>query len=394
MREEEFKKELTYNRPPKKMFKSTANIQHIEEIKEDGSEEYEQVSQALQRNNRDDLSSSLSDYEDSEPSENEQNFNKEFEEFQVDGIYEGHTIEQWEDLFKITDFPILVEYFTDHYELPIIRPNDGDLTEHCALVMRGINIFRYNPSLIRILVFQAIIPEKCYTFMMESGHVVKIKKAKLDGLYRFFKDIQALNREYPEQECFRAPLNYDENLQSCAADHSRDVCSSDVSGQYNSLCETFYERLKGFIKDPDFAPGFANELTIAFPTTSVVEILTLLIIEYYDELLNPEYKLFGCHTHKRVYPNHTAVATVCTVMNEYVKKDDWHPLEGTPSKETNLSAGKTNFSTASPGSRTYLFMSKTLEGYYEKKDELAIQGEYEMLAEELKKKRQNEYDRL
>ena len=58
------------------------------------------------------------------------NFKIEFNSYQVNKKYEGLTLKEWEEIFKITDFPILIEYFNERYNLPVINPIIEGISEH------------------------------------------------------------------------------------------------------------------------------------------------------------------------------------------------------------------------------------------------------------------------
>ena len=113
----------------------------------------------------------------------ENDFEIEFDKYNLNGKYEGHDLDEWEEIFNITEYPILVEYFTEYYDLPRLMPSVEGISEHTALIMRSINIFRYNPNILRILLFETILPKNSEGYRLERGKIVSINKKKVRGIY-------------------------------------------------------------------------------------------------------------------------------------------------------------------------------------------------------------------
>ena len=175
---------------------------------------------------------------------------------------------------------------------------------------------------------------------------------------------------------YRQPLEFNQTLQKWAEIHVKDICNSNFKDHYNSNCEGLYERLRLVIKDPEYSPGMANEWIMTIQTTSVVEILILLIIGHYKTLLEENFKWIGLLTHKRLFKNHSYVATVCIMINEFIKSkgDQESKKESTEDIQENKGYEPKQLIQT----RSEVFSNKNL-------------GTYFQLAEELKSKRFSEY---
>mmetsp|Transcript_659 Transcript_659/g.549 ORF Transcript_659/g.549 Transcript_659/m.549 type:complete len:133 (+) Transcript_659:537-935(+) len=95
-----------------------------------------------------------------------------------------------------------------------------------------------------------------------------------------------------------------------------------MAGYYDSDFMGLYERLNLLLKDHNYYPGLAEESIITYPTTSVVEIVLLMIINNFDIFLRREFKWIGLSTSSATHENSKAVATVAIMINEFMRKDN------------------------------------------------------------------------
>jgi hypothetical protein len=67
-----------------------------------------------------------------------------------------------------------------------------------------------------------------------------------------------------------------------------------------------------------YHPGIALELLIDYNTSSVIEIMVLLLSKYSKQLLSSDYNFIGLKTHTHHSHFGTTHATVIVLINEFV----------------------------------------------------------------------------
>lgn len=80
---------------------------------------------------------------------------------------------------KIADFSMIVNNFTRRYMLPAMDATTLGITQHASFIIKGINLLRHNPSLIRSILLDPIFKDGNYSDKLGENKVIRISKIRI-----------------------------------------------------------------------------------------------------------------------------------------------------------------------------------------------------------------------